>query len=313
MLAIAACTTMFLGACGDDDDDEATDDTDAPAAATDAPAAATDAPAATTMAPATTIAADTTMAADNTMAAETTMASETTEAPDSSAAPDTTGGGGASGGDGFCGAYVDLTLAFSAEGEPDTEALTATLDEADADVPDQVADDWTTMSEAARSVLETGDFAAFEDPSFGEAQSVVDPYVFENCEFDNTVEVSAIDYGYEGLPAELPAGRTAILMTNDGVEAHEIVFFRKNDGVTQSFAEILELEEEEAGELVTEAGGAFAASNGAAGLGIVDLEPGEYIAVCFIPVGTMIDGQEFTEGSGPPHFVEGMQVEFTVA
>ena len=47
---------------------------------------------------------------------------------------------------------------------------------------------------------------------------------------------------------------------------------------------------------------------------VADLAPGEYIALCFIPVGTSMshDG-EFVEGTGAPHFTEGMQHEFTVA
>ena len=44
------------------------------------------------------------------------------------------------------------------------------------------------------------------------------------------------------------------------------------------------------------------------GMLVADLAPGEYVAVCFIPVGTMPDH----EGTGPPHFVEGMKQEFTV-
>ena len=102
-------------------------------------------------------------------------------------------------------------------------------------------------------------------------------------------------------------------MTNTGEEAHEIIILRKNDGVTQTFQELLELPEGEAQEFVTEVGAAFASTTGASGLGILELEPGEHIALCFIPVGTTFEGGVPTEGTGPPHFVEGMQVEFTVS
>ncbi len=36
---------------------------------------------------------------------------------------------------------------------------------------------------------------------------------------------------------------------------------------------------------------------------------GNYAALCFIPVGTT---SEETEGTGPPHFTEGMAAEFEV-
>ena len=41
-----------------------------------------------------------------------------------------------------------------------------------------------------------------------------------------------------------------------------------------------------------------------------DLQPGEYIALCFIPEGSK---DENTEGQGPPHFTKGMRMEFSVA
>ena len=40
----------------------------------------------------------------------------------------------------------------------------------------------------------------------------------------------------------------------------------------------------------------------------MELEPGRYAAVCFIPQGTTQD----TEGSGPPHHTLGMLGELTV-
>lgn len=50
---------------------------------------------------------------------------------------------------------------------------------------------------------------------------------------------------------------------------------------------------------------------------VADLEEGEYIALCFIPVGltpeaaaAVEEGGE--EPQGPPHFTQGMRAEFTV-
>ena len=62
-------------------------------------------------------------------------------------------------------------------------------------------------------------------------------------------------------------------------------------------------------------GGGFAPMNGSVGYAFLDLsESGEYAALCFVPTGTvMSEDGEVTEGSGPPHFVQGMIAEFNVS
>lgn len=248
-------------------------------------------------------------AADTEAPAETTAA-ETTAAETTAA--DVTAGG-ATGGD-ACTPYVEVSLAFN--GEPDSATLTPMLDALDAAAPAEIADELATMTSAAREVVASGgqDFSAFETPEFTEAQATVDPWMFDNCEFDEKVETTAVDYAYDGMPSELTAGRVAVLMTNEGTQAHELRAMRKADGVTQSWDEILALPEEEAGALVEQIGGAFAPTPGSQGLMIADLAPGDYLAVCFIPVGTSVsETGEFTEGTGPPHFTQGMRHEFTVS
>lgn len=57
------------------------------------------------------------------------------------------------------------------------------------------------------------------------------------------------------------------------------------------------------------AGGTFAEpGKDAPGLFSVE-EPGDYVAVCFIPLGSTPDNEE---ADGPPHLTQGMKVEFTV-
>ncbi len=72
--------------------------------------------------------------------------------------------------------------------------------------------------------------------------------------------------------------------------------------------ELLEMPEDQAEQHIeTFAGGTFAPAGAAAGT-VTELTPGRWAYVCFIPVGSIGD----TEGSGPPHFVEGMAGELTV-
>ena len=83
-----------------------------------------------------------------------------------------------------------------------------------------------------------------------------------------------------------------------------MVMFRKADGETRSFEELFALPEEEAGDAVTFTAATFSPI-GETTYAVADLEPGQYAAVCFIPVGGAEDG--------PPHFTEGMLAEFEVA
>jgi hypothetical protein len=209
-----------------------------------------------------------------------------------------------------CAPYLQTSAAFN--GEPDPAQVTPLLDQLDEDAPDEIADEVAVMSGAARQALE-GDTSALESPEFVQAMGEVDPWMFENCEFDATSEVTATEYEFEGLKDEYDAGRVGLLLTNDGAEAHEMAIMKKADGVTDSWDDILALPQDEAESKVEQVGSTFAPRKGTSGLAVVDLEEGEYIALCFVPMGTSMaaDGS-FTEGEGQPHFMGGMKHEFTV-
>jgi hypothetical protein len=150
----------------------------------------------------------------------------------------------------------------------------------------------------------------FETPEVNAAEAKVHGFDLKNCGWGQ-VDVTATDYSFAGIPDEVKAGRTSIDLTNDGKEAHEVQLAVKNAGVTQTFDEILALPEEEALTMVTPVGGAFA-SPGDKEYAIVDLAPGSYVAVCFVPQGT-VDQTSTPAEDAPPHFVLGMKKEFTVA
>jgi hypothetical protein len=242
------------------------------------------------------------------------MASDTT-AGSAGTTGDTGDTGDQGSADPVCGPYLEVTAQFN--GEPDPATLTAALDEVDANTPDELTDVLGTMTSAAREVLESGgqDFAPFETPEFMAAQTEVDGWVFENCAFDATYEVIATEYAFEGLPEEVEPGLVAVRLVNEGQEAHEIGIARKAEGTTETWQELLELPEEEAESKVVFVGGGFAPMSGSEGYAFLDLsESGEYAALCFIPTGTvMSEDGEVTEGSGPPHFVQGMIAEFNVS
>jgi hypothetical protein len=87
------------------------------------------------------------------------------------------------------------------------------------------------------------------------------------------------------------------------------VIVRKNDVVTESFDELLARPEDQATTKVTFAAGT-GAGPGDTAYANGKLDPGEYIAVCFIPQGTTTGD---APGSGPPHAMLGMKHEFSVS
>jgi len=141
-----------------------------------------------------------------------------------------------------------------------------------------------------------------------------------------TVEVTAVDYGYEGLPESVAAGTVFTLNNSSAAELHEFVAILLPEGEERAIDELLALPEEElaalmAGEpaLVALAAPESNETIYAVGDGALT-QPGRYAIVCFIPTGADPDaylnappgdGPPEVEG-GPPHFTAGMWAELTV-
>jgi hypothetical protein len=139
--------------------------------------------------------------------------------------------------------------------------------------------------------------------------------VSDNCGF-GSMEATAAEYKFTGLPDSTDSGPTVVTFHNDGNEFHEMAIMRRNPGTDQTVEELLALPQDEAEALVTQVGGAFAAP-GTTGYTVVDLEPGDYIIACFVPTGmTMAAYDEMMSGGGEPdgapHAMNGMHVDLEV-
>jgi hypothetical protein len=143
-----------------------------------------------------------------------------------------------------------------------------------------------------------------------------------------SVEVTAVDYEFEGLPETVGAGTTFSLVNESEGEAHEMVAILLPEDETRSVEDLLALPEEELGELAAvEPAFVLVAAPGEEGMAVLGdgtlTEPGRYLFACFIPVGadpeeflgaaesTGAEGPPEVEG-GPPHFTEGMFAEVIV-
>lgn len=141
------------------------------------------------------------------------------------------------------------------------------------------------------------------------------------------IEVTGVDYAFEGLPATIAAG-TLISFTNatENDEAHEFVAIRIPDTETRPVADLVALPPEERDALFADVEPAtviFAAPGetdvpgAVVGDGTIG-EPGRYAVVCFIPVGAdpaaVLDpnAEGPPESDDPPHAALGMFAEVTV-
>ena len=142
-----------------------------------------------------------------------------------------------------------------------------------------------------------------------------------------TITVTAVDYGFEGLPSTIVAGTTLTLANESSMELHEFVAIRLPDDETRSAEELLQLPPEELAAFFQFVSTVIitppSAPEGFAVEGDGTLtEPGRYLVICAIPTGA--DPDEYlaaaaeSEGGppqvdgGPPHFVNGMFAEVTV-
>lgn len=143
----------------------------------------------------------------------------------------------------------------------------------------------------------------------------------------DTLEITGVDYAFEGVPETVEAGTQLTFTNASDVEFHEMIMFRIPEGEDRPLAELLALPDEEAEQAVGAPVGVAVAMPGEDGQVVegelIAEEPGRYILLCFIPVGA--DPEAFAEAmqnpgageppqveGGPPHVAEGMYAEFTV-
>lgn len=115
------------------------------------------------------------------------------------------------------------------------------------------------------------------------------------------VEVRMSDFAYS-MPDVVPAGRTLWKVVNDGPQPHEMIVLKLTDGADFDGLMTHLRENGEHGMPAVPVGGAQGLGDGLTGYLDWELEPGAYVAICFIP----------DPASGAPHFVLGMAAPFDV-
>jgi hypothetical protein len=217
----------------------------------------------------------------------------------------------------FCDAAQDVDAVSlgldSGESTPDdVEAAYVAAEEA---APAVLTEAVTTMVTDGRAMLaappEEDGPPPMPSEAFYPAAVEVSDYMAANCDLQ-TVDVTATNYAFDGFEG-VEAGPTILNFDNQGTEFHEVVLMQVADGEERPFEELMALPEEEVDALVSDAGFVLAPP-GAASYVTAELDPGRYIAICFVPVGAtpeaLASGAPLPEDDG--HFMHGMVADFEV-
>jgi hypothetical protein len=214
----------------------------------------------------------------------------------------------------FCDAVLAGDQLFASSEQPDPakwDAIVATLKSS---TPDEVSGQIDYVITETTKMVQGAAVGSGPSEEYLQKLDEVHKWMAGNCGWP-TVEATAKEYAFTGIPDTVDAGDVVLALTNDGKEVHEMNVMRINDGVTESIDDLLKLPEEEAQTKTTQTGSAFAVP-GTTGYAAATLKPGRYAVVCFIPQGTTpdkMDAMQSGEASGTPHAMMGMHTEFTVS
>lgn len=114
------------------------------------------------------------------------------------------------------------------------------------------------------------------------------------------VSMRLVDFGFT-LSGPMTAGRHLLSVQNDATQPHEVVIFKLAPG--KHLPDFLAWFQNPVGPPPASAiGGASPLAPGARNVVTLDLTPGTYGIICFLP----------DHGDGKPHFAHGMMQEFTI-
>jgi hypothetical protein len=150
------------------------------------------------------------------------------------------------------------------------------------------------------------DFGAGEDHVPYMAKGMLKPFTVtagtSTAEPASDVAVTLKEYMFE-MPTELKAGVHTFKVSNQGTQPHEMSLFKLTEGQTLADLRTILTSPESGGPPpVEQAGGALPMGVGMRAWTTIDLKPGNYVAVCFVP----------DSGDGKSHLEHGMMMPLKV-
>ncbi|GAA4539684.1 hypothetical protein [Pseudonocardia xishanensis] len=192
---------------------------------------------------------------------------------------------------------------------PDPEAAKAwgnqvvpLLNSAIATAPADLKTTLTALQPVAQASATQGAQLPFDDPNLTANVAAYETWAYRNCGYQQ-VSVMGVDFEFEGMPATLEAGPTAIQMMNHSAanQAHVMLVMEAKDP-SMTVEQFVATPQEQLMANFQPLPTAAIAPPGQQGGMLLDLKPGTYFFLC--PVGE--------EYGVPPHFVQGMINKVTV-
>jgi hypothetical protein len=214
--------------------------------------------------------------------------------------------------DAFCRGVVDYDATpkpmGGETGEPTAEdvaaygeALAEPVEAIVGHAPEAAADAAAALHHLQQQLAD-GDSSGRFEPEAVAAVGTIESTVAAECGH-TAVTVRAVDYTFEGVPAQLAAGLTTFVMPNEtqAEEEHVMLIARVAEGQTLTPEEFV-ADPEAAFASIELLGETYAPAGGTGGV-TLDLPAGDYLLIC--PVSH--------DEASPPHFVLGMIAAVTVA
>lgn len=183
----------------------------------------------------------------------------------------------------FCDAVAAFADAVSTGGDP-----SGPIDDLVADAPDDLAEDVAgfvdAVTSAAASAASSGDDRAFLEDDFRSLAADVQRRIGGACDYQ-AVPIEVREYAFGDLPETIDSGLVAFELTNVGEELHELILLRRAEGTVGDLVDVVN--DDPGGELgqLEEVGVALPVAAGDDSVLLADLDPGDYVVVCFFPVG----------------------------
>jgi hypothetical protein len=216
----------------------------------------------------------------------------------------------------FCDAANTADKAISkleSGGKPkqkDVQAAETALAGAESTAPPEIASQLQAVVATTRNSIQSGSDPS-EDPSFDQNFNALQQYRYNSCGYQQ-LDVTGIEYEFQGLPKTLPAGNVAIRFTDTGAEWHELQIVRVKS--KDSVKKLAGLSEKELAKKTEQIGGTFA-MQGQTSYTVAELsKPGRYAVICHLPVGSTSEqaAEEAGKEHAKSHAQEGMIQEVKV-
>jgi hypothetical protein len=195
--------------------------------------------------------------------------------------------------------------------QKDIQAFEDALAQIESTAPPEVAANVQTAASSVRTAIQER-MDPFDDPSFEENFNAIEEYRYNSCGYTQ-LDVTGIEYEFQGLPKTVPAGTVAIRFTDTGAELHELAVYRMK--TKDSLKKVIGLSEKEQSKKLEEVGGTFAMQNQTAYTVAELTKPGRYAVICHLPVGsTSVEALEEAgeDHDAKSHAQEGMYATITV-